>query len=244
MSLGHDPSIHVIEAWLDTAQAPEDPTGVLGRVMGRLDDTPQLRGWLPALSARVPRVAARVALAGAMGTVFIAVAVGGILVAAGGFPVNHELVPLAAGPHEIRGIGPYPITITLPDGWSHPESGPTVWAAMSDRGTIGLSAADPPACVHDARWEHGVVDVSGFAAERIEIDSSGDPRDCHPNGVLDALGDPGPRGPSLFMTLWLFEINGQRFLAYADSDRALDGFPPSHQDELRALINSMQIERP
>jgi Tol biopolymer transport system component len=55
---GHDPLIPVVESWLATADAPEDPIGVLDRVVARLGDTPQRRfawamGRQPAL-ARTP----------------------------------------------------------------------------------------------------------------------------------------------------------------------------------------------
>ncbi len=152
-----------------------------------------------------------------------------------------ECPELAAGSHDIAGLGPIRVTISLPAGWFHCPL-PWLWSAADGGGEIGIALGDGGPCarrrapaVSDAERDRSTVTVDGYSGERIEFRPLFG-LTCHPNRVLDLLGDPGPRGP-IALTLWVLDVAGAPLTMYAEFS------PPdrARQEELRRLVESARI---
>lgn len=251
----------LIRSWLsarDPGEAPESLRDAVARVPNA-----EPRSWRLGLNRFVPAAlgAAAVVVVALIGLQLL---VGGGVAGPGPVPVSSPTIaptsaptahprqeyrylscyptecgPLTPGSHVIDETTPLLLTISLPEGCNRFDSSRPLWMAYCDDiGTIGFAtvdALDPCLTEGDFLW-NAIID--GFAGGRLEFgpQSSG----CHPNRVLDWLHDPGGRGPSGDLTVWALDVDGVWLVMYAMAgpDGAAD------QEELRHLVESVQIERP
>jgi hypothetical protein len=165
--------------------------------------------------------------------------------------------PMNPGPNVITDFAPITLTISLPDSWrrygcwevaSAGQVYPVVFASpASGPGAIGFTTADPvPArCEGFPGWNRAEVEIDGFAGERL--DYSGGfalPESCHPNYVMDYLGERSGRGPETLFTLWMLDVKGERFsmFAWIKLDHARQAADDARQAELQRLIEAVHIE--
>jgi hypothetical protein len=166
-------------------------------------------------------------------------------------PCPRPYEPMTPGPHVITELAPITLTITLPDSWvagcvkatTAGGAGPVWWAGAGRAlGAIGFTTADPiPAgCGDLPGWNRSDITIGGFDGERFDYGGPfGKPfTSCHPNLLMDQLGDEGGRGPETLFTLWTLDVDGKRLSMYA-AIKALD-YP--RKEELRRLVESVQIE--
>jgi hypothetical protein len=158
---------------------------------------------------------------------------------------------MTPGPHVITELAPIVLSITFPNSWvagcvkAAPGAGADpVWWAGAGRalGAIGFTTADPiPAgCEGLPGWNRSDVTIGGFDGERFEyVGPFKKPlTDCHPNILMDQLGDTEGRGPETLFTLWVIDVNGERLNMYA----AIKALDYQRKEELRRLVESVQIE--
>lgn len=138
----------------------------------------------------------------------------------------------------VLGLAHAQVALALTEGWCRLGSGSGTWAARHPApagGSIGFTVNDNLPCVDGAVSPeyalHHSTDlvIDGYVGQRIEFSPSSA---CHPNTVLDALGDPGDRSPDTALTLWLLDVDGQRLATYVAT---------STQRGWRRLIESVDI---
>ena len=147
--------------------------------------------------------------------------------------------PQPSMPHEpgqqvITVFAPIRLTIDLPESslagcWETTTAGrvdPVWWASSvvsgaiigAHPGGIGITTADPvPAgCAGLPTWDRADVTIDGFPGERFDYRRGFEPPFvCHPNVVVDQLGETSGRGPETLLTLWMLDVNGERLSLFA-----------------------------
>jgi hypothetical protein len=256
----------VVSDWLRNEASASGSDRVLAATLGRVSTVRQERrrpAWLPVPMS--PRL--KVAMVAASAVVFAVASVGlmtrgpdigpGLIVGSTPTPSStpppcpRPREPMTPGPHVITELAPITLTITLPDSWvagcveaTTAGGADPVWWAGAGRalGAIGFTTADPfPAgCQGLPGWNRSDVTIGGFDGERFDSVGPFEPpfTDCHPNLLMDHLGDAGGRGPETLFTLWILDVDGEPLSMYAVT-KALD-YP--RQEELRRLVESVQIE--
>ncbi len=120
----------------------------------------------------------------------------------------------------VLGLAHAQVALALTEGWCRLGSVSGIWAAWHPApasGSIGFTVNDNLPCVDGAvspEWalHHSTeLVIDGYVGQRIEFSPSSA---CHPNLILDALGDPGGRGPDTDLTLWLLDVDGERLAMY------------------------------
>lgn len=165
MNREHDELTHVIEAWLETTEASEDPAAVFDHVIGRLDAMPQRRSWWTAWRSPAMSNPVRLVVAAAV-VVAVAVLAGNLIagphqsnlggpgtaesptpVATPGrttgpslaptpsFGPNPSTEPLAPGLHVITDVVPFQVSVDMPGGWIRYPRNPTGWFAFKFGGS-------------------------------------------------------------------------------------------------------------
>ena len=168
-------------------------------------------------------------------------------------PCPRPYEPMTPGPHVITELAPITLTITLPDSWvagcvkaTTDGGADPVWWAGAGRalGAIGFTTADPiPAGCRDLPgWDRSDITIGGFHGERFDYVGPFEKpfTNCHPNLLMDQLGDEGGRGPETLFTLWTLDVDGERLSMYA----AIKALDYQRKEELRRLVESVEIEAP
>jgi hypothetical protein len=260
---------HVVTAWLRDQASASGSDRVLGAALGRVETVRQERyrpAWMrPRLS---PTGQAALLTAAVL---VIAVASLDVLNARLGGTAVETTVPASTvkvcpqdpgpqqpGPQLITVFAPIRLTVTLPESWLGGCRETTtagrvdrVWWAASAwaPGGIGITTADPvpSGCEGLPGWDRVEAAIGGFSGERFDYRGGfAAPPSCHPNHLLDHLGEPSSRGSDTLFTLWTLDVNGERLSVWIKSDDRLQtsGSLEARQAELRRLVEAVQIEAP
>ena len=257
---------HVVTSWLREEASSSGSDRVLAAALTRVSTVGQERRrptWMhmpmsPALKVAMVGSIALVFAVASVGILTRSPVVGPGLVVGSPSPSStpqpscpRPYESMTPGPHVITELAPITLTITLPDSWvggcvkttTAGGAGPVWWAGAGRAlGAIGFTTADPiPAgCRGLPGWNRSDTTIGGFDGERFDYGGPfGKPfTSCHPNLLMDQLGDEGGRGPETLFTLWTLDVDGERLSMYA-AIKALD-YP--RKEELRRLVESVQIE--
>jgi hypothetical protein len=258
----------VVTDWLRNEASASGSDRVLAAALGRVSTVRQERRrptWLRTQVGLAGRLAMVAATAAAVVIAIVSLDVlygrlgihGGDAAAPTSIPAStmtqcpRASAPQPPGPQLVTVFAPIRLTIALPESWlggcyettTAGRAQPVWWAShASAPGGIGITSADPvPAgCEGFPGWDRAEVTISGYAGERFDYVGPFEPpfTDCHPNVVMDQLGDTSGRGPETLFTLWMLDVNGER-LSLLAGIKELDY---QQQDELRQLVESVHID--
>ena len=257
----------IVTGWLRDQASASGSDRVLAAALGRAATTRQERRrppWLRLPLWPMPKVAmvatTMVVVVASLALLSVGSIIGpGTVVRPTPVPVStppacpRPVEPLAPGRYVITDLAPIRLTIAMPDSWvagcvkaATDAGADPVWWAGAGRalGAIGFTVADPiPAeCKGLPGWARSNITIGGFDGERFDYVGPFDKpfTNCHPNLLMDQLGDEGGRGPETLFTLWMLDVDGERLSMYA----AIKALDYQRKAELRQLVESVEIESP